>query len=1794
MSDKQQQQNKSTQKTQKQKPKPPKPLAPVEMPVENVWEAPVPAPEVLRQALGEGGRMTPDMLRSLQRTMGNSFTEQYAKDKTGQPQGEVTNSGNGSDGNVSQALARVQALRSASLSHSTTSGKQSQSERAEKPRQEPLETGVEELSEFEAEFASGGLQREEKLAQRAQVDELAGEEIGGDVEGDIERQRGSGQSLPDDTRSHMEGTLGSDLGNVRVHTDTKANELSESLNAKAFTTGSDIFFGSGEYDPASQSGQKLLAHELTHVVQQGESAPIEEEPAAERQVDRMTGGQNDGVTDDGEVSRSVEDEVVEEDGGQKEELIDGLNDGMTDGQNDGVADTVQGAESANDQLSSSEIQSSDQILNRHPSSGHSDAPSPRNNVIQKKMRVSHPDDKYEKEAEAVAEAAIRPPTPTGPEVANPEKVGPQKSLERTNSNADIGRGGGDSGGNNGNNNKGGKGNSGAKKIGDGAHRNGAHKNGAHKSGASRKSKPSASEFGSQLRRVTKKSRMTAPDDRYEREAEQMETEMGETSGPQGVQRQAKSFTPSPKQIARKVRTPDANVFRQQISKSLEKTLNSGEKPNPASAGKTIQRAVDDAVALAHEQSKDPHQDSKNLDRQIARQAGQGRSLPAQTRKRMEQRFDADFSGVRVHTDEQASTLSRSIDARAFTTGSDIFFDEGEFQPGSTAGDKLLVHELTHVMQQGAAPQMTDDRTSDAPHLPTSPSPHPPAQRKMRVSHPDDKYEKEADEVANQAVSRQIDPTSRSTEQPDSNRLSSLASGFNPRDRDAQRDSIQRSPADIQRDDDDKPTMVAPGGEVKEDPPQSTGGDNTPAQDNINKKSPKKEAAGAADGASKDAQGKTKDSGSQAKSAAESNAANARGNKGKTGKGANSQKMEEQTLPGDATVNMQQLPPTLQDPSVTNAKRDNFAAEAEKMPPVQTENLLPTWKDLTQGTIQLKEDEKSDEEKKAEAVDGAKQKQGGKKKPSDPKKIKPKKKNEKAKKGAEKGAKAAAAAGAKAKDEGGGEKVVAQVEMPDKAPSPPPLPDLPKPSELGGVTNLGTPPQVDTENMGGEIAWMRSPRMQKISNLVNKGTLDKKIEQSSKKREKRAEEAKAQRTVDPAAAKPIQRTPSGLSTFNDPKGFKRSDSGSGLLVPDRPEVDTQTDQKPQIIMPSGLGQLSSGLSRQSQARAERGNAIQRSPVALNGLSGDISVGALSGNIGGPQIQRFADDSGGAGMFDFLDGEMAEMFTSGGGAQSLMNDGLDMSVGSAMAGFGGGGFAEGMLSSTGAMDVLDSVGMNVGGYGADLPLPNPDFVMGAMEQYNPVNWFDQTIGGLGDSAAAVAGGFASVGSEGTVWGKIAATMEAVGSIIDLISQILDIVSLILTIIDILCTVMIALAPLTIVIGLVPIFPFIWTPGVFSPIKTGVATVSRILDKIADVLGIVGDVLLAGASIFRILDMLETLADPKPSEERQGALDMAMNLFAEETMAVFSNTMADHVGMAFAARDNIMSGQLGVMEGRKIGSVFGDPPPDPPDGLPFMPPEATPDAFSDFGEVSGDLAAQEMALMMQQEEIGNLMDMGQSAMEEIEATRDTNKANRKGVDSHKKDMDKKKSKQKSMKQSSSKSKGKMGKGKSKGGAGKALMSMVMPMLMPLIQFGMSWGAGGNADSDGATSGAGQQATQMANFFSANNIADALSAQRIIQTTQLMAQATGTDDMLGNLDGFLGEKFDLGMSTIGMLTQDAGLIGDQLGLIQEDRQAIMMAQEQSAVAASSWMDESRMAREQMFFKLEMGLGMIEANETA
>jgi hypothetical protein len=87
------------------------------------------------------------------------------------------------------------------------------------------------------------------------------------VQSEINTSRGGGTGLDVGIQSRFSDSLG-DLSDVRVHTDDRADQLNRSVSARAFATGTDVYFARGEYNPGSASGDRLIAHELAHVVQQ--------------------------------------------------------------------------------------------------------------------------------------------------------------------------------------------------------------------------------------------------------------------------------------------------------------------------------------------------------------------------------------------------------------------------------------------------------------------------------------------------------------------------------------------------------------------------------------------------------------------------------------------------------------------------------------------------------------------------------------------------------------------------------------------------------------------------------------------------------------------------------------------------------------------------------------------------------------------------------------------------------------------------------------------------------------------------------------------------------------------------------------------------------------------------------------------------------------------------------------------------------------------------------------------------------------------------------------------------------------------------------------------------------------------------------------------------------------------------------------------------------------------------------------------------------------------------------------
>jgi hypothetical protein len=98
------------------------------------------------------------------------------------------------------------------------------------------------------------------------------------VEAGLNSSKGGGSPMESGTRQNMESAFGADFSNVRIHNDSASKKMSNDLGAQAFAHGNDIYFNEGKYDPNSSSGSHLLAHELTHTIQQGGAVQKKEQP----------------------------------------------------------------------------------------------------------------------------------------------------------------------------------------------------------------------------------------------------------------------------------------------------------------------------------------------------------------------------------------------------------------------------------------------------------------------------------------------------------------------------------------------------------------------------------------------------------------------------------------------------------------------------------------------------------------------------------------------------------------------------------------------------------------------------------------------------------------------------------------------------------------------------------------------------------------------------------------------------------------------------------------------------------------------------------------------------------------------------------------------------------------------------------------------------------------------------------------------------------------------------------------------------------------------------------------------------------------------------------------------------------------------------------------------------------------------------------------------------------------------------------------------------------------------------
>ena len=160
----------------------------------------------------------------------------------------------------------------------------------------------------------------------------------------------------------------------------------------------------------------------------------------------------------------------------------------------------------------------------------------------------------------------------------------------------------------------------------------------------------------------------------------------------------------------------------------------------------LQRAIGNRAAQRAIQRARAATPDDDLAQRIQSASSGGSALDAATRDRLEPGLGADLSSVRIHTDAEADQLSTSVDAIAFTTGQEIFFREGAYNPGSQEGMRLLAHEATHTVQQA-----------------TGPVAGTPTPEGVSISDPSDRFEQAAEQTAARVASESPATSQRSVD-----------------------------------------------------------------------------------------------------------------------------------------------------------------------------------------------------------------------------------------------------------------------------------------------------------------------------------------------------------------------------------------------------------------------------------------------------------------------------------------------------------------------------------------------------------------------------------------------------------------------------------------------------------------------------------------------------------------------------------------------------------------------------------------------------------------------------------------------------------------------------------------------------------------------------------------------------------------------------------------------------------------------------------------------------------------------
>lgn len=193
-----------------------------------------------------------------------------------------------------------------------------------------------------------------------------------------------------------------------------------------------------------------------------------------------------------------------------------------------------------------------------------------------------------------------------------------------------------------------------------------------------------------------------PGDKYEQEADQVSDKVVQHSN------EEHGFFGNSVFFGRNIST---NIQEKPLAETISPLIQRQEEEEEAQP-KLIQRQEEEEEMMQmhpmeEEESEQISLDSSqtivnsSLESKLKNSSGNGQKMDAKTKAEMENSFGADFSGVKIHAGNAAVRMNKELGAQAFTSGNDIYFNEGKYQTNSESGKRLLAHELTHTIQQGA-------------------------------------------------------------------------------------------------------------------------------------------------------------------------------------------------------------------------------------------------------------------------------------------------------------------------------------------------------------------------------------------------------------------------------------------------------------------------------------------------------------------------------------------------------------------------------------------------------------------------------------------------------------------------------------------------------------------------------------------------------------------------------------------------------------------------------------------------------------------------------------------------------------------------------------------------------------------------------------------------------------------------------------------------------------------------------------------------------------------------------------